>query len=282
MKKKIEHFQRIKASWAIGLFPVFALAICGFLFYDYYQKRGPQIRIEFDDASSLTPQKTKVRFRGVTVGSVENITLAEDNRSVIAHITLLRESNHLAVAGSRFWVVEPKVGFQGVSGLETIFEGTYIAVQPGPPDGEPKTEFKGSVGAGASDPLEDTSSYILETRDLGSVNPGDAVTFRGLQIGSITKTTLSKTAQTILIQINIENRYVKLIRTNTVFWRKVAVQAKLGLFNSEIKVNSLDSVLRGGVELFTPDKPGEIAKAAAKFTLLPGPPKDYEKWNPEL
>jgi len=73
-----------------------------------------------------------------------------------------------------------------------------------------------------------------------------------------------------------------LVRTNTAFWRKVGIQAKLGLFGSEVKVNSLDSIMRGGIELFTPDPPAPVAKANHKFTLLAAPPKDYEKWNPVL
>nr|BFD68971.1 hypothetical protein HAGR004_39930 [Bdellovibrio sp. HAGR004] len=60
------------------------------------------------------------------------------------------------------------------------------------------------------------------------------------------------------------------------------MQAKLGLFNSEIKVNSFDSILRGGVELATPDAAGEKAKAGTHFQLLEDAPKDWKKWSPAL
>jgi len=174
------------------------------------------------------------------------------------------------------------VNFQGVSGLETLFEGTYIAVLPGPTEDDDQYDFKGQVGADSTDPLEDTTTYWLETSNAGSLSAGDAVTFRGLKVGSVTKVELSKDSRLISVQINLQNKYVKLVRTNTVFWRKVAVQAKLGLFNSELKIGSLDSILHGGIDLFTPDEAGPMAKAHAKFDLLELPPKGYEKWNPKL
>ncbi len=62
----------------------------------------------------------------------------------------------------------------------------------------------------------------------------------------------------------------------------MGIQAKLGLFGSEIKVNSLDSIMNGGIELATPNAPAPMAKAMQKFMLENAPPKEYEKWNPKL
>src|SRR5690606_13024372 len=121
-----------------------------------------------------------------------------------------------------------------------------------------------------------------ETSHAESIPQGAGITFRGLKIGSITKVHVAKGGQMINIQINIENRFTWLIRTNTVFWRKVGVHAKLGLFDSEIKVNSLESIMSGGLELATPNPPGSMAKALQKFTLASKPPKDVNKWNPIL
>lgn len=279
LNSKIEF---IKSGWYVWLFPTFAVAICIWLFFNHIKEQGPQIKISFEDGSSLQPEKTHIRYRGVTIGIVKKVTISEDNKKVIADVLLQKKAEHFAVAGSKFWVVVPDVSFQGVKGLETIIEGSYIAVQPGRAENKRKTEFVGKIGSDNTESLEDTSSYLLETGNAESLNPGDSVTFRGLKIGSITKVTLSKTAQKVMIQINIDNRHVRLIRNNSVFWKKVGVQAKLGLFNSEVKVNSLDSILRGGVEVFTPDQPGPLAKANTQFELQANPPKDSDKWNANL
>ena len=129
---------------------------------------------------------------------------------------------------------------------------------------------------------EDTTYYIIETANVESLGPGDSVSFRGLEVGTVTKLNLAKGSKLVNVQINIENRYTKLIRTNSVFWKKVGVQANLSLFKSEFKMNSLDSIVNSGIEFSTPGKPGPLAKAGNRFTLLPEAPKNSERWNPKL
>lgn len=279
--KKID-LGSVKSNWYVWLFPLFAVAICVWLFFSYLHNKGPRIKISFEDGANIQAEKTEVRFRGVPIGIVRDVQISDDNKEVIALVELDKNAKHFAVEGSKFWVVLPKVSMQGITGLETILEGPYIAVSPGKDDDKEKDEFKGRLGSDQSDPIDDTSAYTLETSDLGSIGIGDPVTFRGLKVGTVSKVTLSKSAQSVQIQIGIQNRYVKLVRTNTVFWRKVAVQAKLGIFKSELKIDSLESLLRGGVEFFTPSNPGELAKSQNKFVLYGGPPKDVEKWNPNL
>ena len=44
---------------------------------------------------------------------------------------------------ARFWVVRPRMSTSGVSGLETLVSGAYIAVDPGPEGGEEQLAFTG-------------------------------------------------------------------------------------------------------------------------------------------
>jgi paraquat-inducible protein B len=282
MANPLRKLQNLRSAWYVWLFPSFAVMICIWLFFDYVDQKGPVIQIRFDDGSSLQPEKTRVRFRGVTIGMVKKVSVSDDDKEVIAEVSLQKEATHFATEGSKFWVVMPKVNFQGISGLETIFEGTYIAALPGKKGGSLQHDFRGKLTSESNESLEDTVAYYLETGNVDSINAGDSVTFRGLKVGSVTKVTLTKSAQTAVVQINVQNKYAKLIRSNTVFWRKLGVQANLGLFKSEVKINSLDSLLRGGIDFFTPDQVGEIAKAQSKFVLNQEPPKDWNKWNPKL
>lgn len=283
MKPLIERkISQVRSHWYIWLFPLFALIITGSMIKKYFEDKGPTISISFPDAANIEPEKTQVRFRGISIGTVKSVKISEDTKNVLVHVLLKKEASEFAVKGSKFWIVSPKVNIQGISGLETLFQGVYIAVQPGPLDGEHDEDFKGQMTLEVADPLENTSPFLIETASAESINPGDPISYRGLNVGTVTSVNLSKSSQTVLVQINIQNKYARLVRVNTGFSRKVGIQAKLGLFGSEVKVNSLDSIMRGGIELFTPDPPGDAAKANHKFALLPAPPKNYEKWNPVL
>lgn len=272
----------LKSSWYVWIFPLFAIAICAWLLVQHMSEQGPLIKIFFDEGANLQPEKTPLRYRGVTIGMVKKLVLSEDGKKVVADVRLINSAKNFAVKGSKFWIVSPKVSFQGISGLETLIEGNYITVQPGKEDSPQELEFAGKVQSDSNDPLENTVAYTLEAKNVESISVGDSVTYRGLKIGSVSRVSLSKTGQSVLVQINIENRYLRVIRTNTVFWRKMAIKADLGLFKSEVRVSSLESFLRGGIDLVTPDNAGEIANAQSKFALSDNPPKDWEKWNPRL
>ncbi|MFV8251271.1 MlaD family protein [Bdellovibrio bacteriovorus] len=272
--------RKISSHWYVWLFPVFAVLISAWLLVQYLTGLGPKIEISFDDGSRIEAEKTRLSYRGVEIGSVTDVKLSDDQKKVIVHARLKKDAKKFAEEGAKYWIVTPKVSIQGITGLETLIEGPYIAAQPG--DGGEKTEFQGKQESETDDPLEDTVAYRLETANAESINPGDNVSFRGMNVGTVTKVTLSKTAQTLHIQINLQSKYARLVRTNTQFWRKVGVQAKLGLFKSELKINSLETLLHGGIEMFTPDPAGEIAKYNHKFPLLSSAPKDWQKWNPSL
>ncbi len=280
MKPKIP--EKVKSDWYLWLFPVIALLITGWLIADYYRQHGPVIKIVFEEAGGIQVEKTKLRYRGVAVGTVTDLAISEDMKDVVATVVLRKDAKQFAVEGSKFSMVMPKVGFQGISGLETLFEGSYIEVLPGKSDGAEKNEFKAQTSSNSTETRDETSSYVLAADNAESVSVGNAVTYRGLKVGTITVLSLSKDSQQIQIQINIENKYTKLIRDNTQFWRKVGVHAKLGLFGSEIKVNSMDSIMNGGIEFATPNEIQPMAKANHRFAFGAGPPKGYEKWNPKL
>ena len=204
MKTKIkENVNTIGSTWYLWLFPVFAILISIWLFRDYLGQKGPEIAITFEDAASLQPEKTKVRFRGVPVGVVKRVVISEDNKGVIAYVQLQKDSSQFAVEGSKFWVVSPKVNFQGISGLETILEGTYIAVQPGKPDAAAKDEFKGQLGSDTTDSAENSRAFTLETKNAESLSTTDIITFRGFNIGIVTKVSLAKNSQKVLNQLGI-------------------------------------------------------------------------------
>ncbi|MFM6930183.1 MAG: MlaD family protein [Bdellovibrio sp.] len=274
--------KNLKSHWYLWFFPALAVGISIWLLWGFLQQVGPRIEIYFDDGTTLKPGKTQIRFRGVQIGTVDEVSISQDQKHVIAVARLQRNAKEFAVEGSKFWVETPKVSIEGITGLSTLIEGSYIGAQPGPSSGKAQKKFTGKIGSESTNPLEDTAAFHLEAPNIESITDGDSVSYRGFSVGSVTKVSLSKNGQKGLVQINLPYRYLKLIRTNTIFWRKSGIQAKLGLFKSEVKINSLDSILHGGIEFATPEPAGDKAKTSTKFPLFETAPPDWNKWNPEL
>lgn len=268
------------ATALIWLFPLLAIVSTATLYYKYFLYRGPLVEIQFSDAAGIETEKTVLRFRGVTVGKVEEIALSENGKGVTVFARLIREAEGLAVQDSKFAIVQPQVDFQGIRGLETLFRGSYIRITQG--KGDPSTKFVGVTEGETDEPLSSPILYSLRSSFIDSINAGDPVLFRGLKIGEVVSVNLDSSARWVDAQIQIERKFVKVIRSNTVFWIKSGIEAKLGLFGSKVKVGSLESLMSGGIALATPDKPGKIADAGTRFELRNSSPQDYEKWSPNL
>lgn len=245
---KIKNF---KITWHVWVFPLIAILFSAWFLNRYLDEKGTEIQVLFSDAKSIQPEKTRVYYRGVPVGLVKKITISDDGTRAVCHIALQKTASQFAVEGTQFYLVSPKVGFEGISGLETLISGSYISIEPGKQDNKIKIEFRGELSKVSLDPEENTTVYVLETEHAESIINGDSLFFRGIIVGAIGEVKLGKTSQMILVNINIKNQYAKLIRTNTTFWKKQGIKADLGLFNSKIKINSLDTIMKGGVELAT-------------------------------
>ena len=85
-----------------------------------YLTIGPSITVSLQTAEGLEAGKTEVRYKEVVIGHVTGIVLSDDHAHVLVHVRLDQRDKDFAVADTRFWVVRPRLGLAGVSGLGTL------------------------------------------------------------------------------------------------------------------------------------------------------------------
>ena len=76
-----------KSISLIWLIPLIAVAIGAWLTYKALIEKGPTVTIVFDSAEGLTAGKTKIKYKDVEVGVVEEIRFGEDLANVIITAT---------------------------------------------------------------------------------------------------------------------------------------------------------------------------------------------------
>lgn len=263
-------------QWYLWIFPALALGLCGILVYRALD-HGPRIEIYFDDAEGLQAGRTPVKFRGVTIGTVRDIRLAD--KGVVATVEMGKPYSRYVVEGSRFWLVEPQVSIEGVTGLSALRDGNYIAVAPGDPGRPLAKVFQASTVPRAEISEEGKVFFTLTTAHLGSVSVGDPVYYRGFSLGHVHGVGLNADASLARIRVGLQRKYLKLVREGTVFWRKHAIQADMSLLGGNIKIGSLESLLKGGIEFGTPDLAATRMKPGSVFALQDKAP-DMSKWRP--
>ena len=87
------------------------------------------------------------------------------------------------------------------------------------------------------------------------------------------RTELSADASAVDVEIVIEPAHASLVNTNSVFWNVGGLHAELGLRGLHLDLESLQSLLAGGIAFATRGATGDPVQPGAAFPLLAAPPR---------
>ncbi len=261
--------RRVNAS-LIWLVPVIAALVGLSLVINAWMQRGPDITISFQTAEGLEPGKTVVKYKDVVIGKVTTIRLAPDHHRVIVKVDLEKSVSDIAVSDTRFWVVRPRIGLGGVSGIDTLLSGSFIGVDVGDSK-QPQFDFTGLENPPSVTHDAQGKSFILHSGDLGSLDIGSPIYFRRLQVGRVASYRLNDDGKGVTVQVFVESPYDKFVTTDSRFWNASGVDVSLGADGLKLNTQSLATVLAGGVSFL--DAPGPHpsttpASENATFTLF--------------
>lgn len=247
-----------KRRWNVSivwLVPGIAVLIGLSMLVNGWITRGPVISIGFKTAAGLTEGKTPVKYKDVTVGTVSSVELTDDGTSVIAKVTLVRSARSLATADTRFWVVRPRLGAGGLSGIDTLLSGAYIAADKGP-TAQPRTSFIGLETPPTIINGTPGSTFVLHADDLGSLDVNSPVYYRRIQVGRIASYQLDSDGQGVTLQVFIDAPYDRFVNGATRFWNASGVDIALNAAGLKVNTQSLATVVAGGIAFSTPASGG--------------------------
>jgi len=237
--------KRVNAAW-IWLVPAVAALVGLSLVINAWRQQGPAINISFQTAQGLESGKTVVKYKDVVIGKVTNIRLSQDHTKVIVKVDLDKSAAGIAVSDSRFWVVRPRIGLGGVSGIDTLLSGSFIGVDVGK-SSQPQTDFVGLENPPSV--LHDSrgKSYILHSSDLGSLDIGSPIYFRRIQVGRVASYKLDEDGKGVTMQIFVDSPYDRFVSTESRFWNASGVDVSISADGLKLNTQSLATVLAGGV-----------------------------------
>ncbi len=127
---------------SVWLVPVVALVIGMWMIYSHYAGLGSLIEITFVSGGGIQAGSTKVRSKNVEIGEVLDLRLSEGAENVVLSVRIFNHAEDLLNEDSQFWVVRPRIGAGGISGLSTLLSGAYIELSSGSSD-EVADSFRG-------------------------------------------------------------------------------------------------------------------------------------------
>ena len=169
----------------------------------------------------LEAGKTKIKYKEVEVGLVEHIAISDDLSHIVVTARMVKEAEPYMNDGTEFWIVRPRIGAGGVSGLGTLVSGAFVEVDPG--SGEPTTSFNG-----LEEPppiLSDVAGrrFQLRAAKLGSVSRGSPVYYRDIEVGQVLGYQLADDNESLLVDVFVAAPHDQLVRDNSRFWNASGV-----------------------------------------------------------
>lgn len=252
----------------IWLIPLVALIIALSLAVKAYLNTGPVIEVTFRTAEGLEAGKTTVRYRQVNIGLVREIDLAEDRSKVVAKIELRKDASNFAAKDSRFWVVRPRVGMGGITGIDTLLSGAYIEVDGGKSK-EKKVDFQGLENPPVITSDVPGKVFFLKAKDLGSLDFGSPIYYRRINVGQVTAYNLAKDGQSVELQTFIRAPYDKFVTNDARFWQASGIDVSLNASGLSLNTQSLASIVSGGIAFGYPeDSYASVAANNSRFDLF--------------
>jgi paraquat-inducible protein B len=250
----------------IWFIPVIAALVGGWIVLQAVLERGTIINISLKSAEGLEAGKTKIKYKDVDIGDVKNISLSKDHSQVIVTAQLTKGSDSLMRQDTLFWVVRPRIGTGGISGLGTLLSGSYIGVDVGKSE-EDRSDF---VGLDAPPPILSGLAgryFVLHSEQIGSLDIGAPLLFRHIQAGQVIGYNLDKNGKGITMNVFVNAPYDQYVRRNSLFWHASGVELTLDANGVKLQTESLATIITGGISFDAPSD-GPQALPNAEFTLF--------------
>jgi paraquat-inducible protein B len=240
---------RFSIVWII---PIVAALIAGYLGYHTVMEEGPLLTIAFNNGEGLSAAQTQVKYKDVALGTVESIALSHNHKDVIVRVRMTSVGAPFMTSHARFWVVRPSFSAAGISGLDTLISGSYIAVDPGATDGSYQDSFVGLEAPPGVRSDEPGSTFILKADNIGSLGTGSPVFYRDVDVGEVLNYSIGNGIGPVTINIFVHAPYDSLVRQQSHFWNSSGLSVSLQGGTFHVAVQSLQALISGGVTFDLP------------------------------
>ncbi|MBC3776329.1 MlaD family protein [Pseudomonas sp. SWRI99] len=236
----------------VWIVPIVAVLVGISLVVHNVMQEGPTIVLTFKTGSGLTANKTEVKYRNVVIGHVTEVELSDDQKNVNATVKLAKQAETFTREDSQFWVVRPRIGAGGVSGIDTLLSGDYIGADIGQSNNRAKY-FKGLENPPPITYGEPGKRFMLHAPDLGSLDIGSPVYYRKIPVGQVVTYTLDPDGKGVNIEVFIHAPNDAFVTENTRFWNASGIDINVGANGFAVKTESLSTLLVGGIAFRAPN-----------------------------
>ncbi|WP_444996387.1 intermembrane transport protein PqiB [Aliikangiella sp. IMCC44359] len=275
VEANVEPIKRISKVWFI---PIVALLIGAWMIFYTLSQQGPLVTISFESADGIEVGTTKLKLRDITIGKVTDLRLNEKFDGIIVSIRMNKNTESLLKSDTEFWVVKPRIGTNGISGLGTILSGDYIEISPGIEKKE-KYDFVGLETPPVTPAGTPGIHITLNSDDKFAFSPGDPIIYKGLSVGKFEDVYFNFEERIVYYNAFVKAPYHRLITENTRFWNASGFTLDLKADGISLQTGNVETLLTNGVTFGIPEgmPKGQQITQREYFKVYPS----YEAANAE-
>lgn len=242
---------RIKKSrWGwIWALPLATVLVLGWLAIQAFAHPGVSVEVLFGTAAGVQPGQTRVAYKGLDIGVVKTVGLADDHRHVRMTLFLKPDARPLLGQGASFWIVGAKPSLTDFNSLKSVFAGSTIEMEPG--HGPPARRFNGLDQPPPVPPGTPGRRFVLIARELGPVRKDSVVYFHGLEAGKVVGYALAG-GQQVQADVFVQAPFDRLVHDGSQFWIDSPLQISGGVQGLAAQVVSPTALVAGAVAFDTP------------------------------
>ena len=253
----------------VWLVPILAIAVSFAVAWQAYVDRGVAIVITFPSAAGVVEGETAIRFRDVVIGKVEKIGFARGLTEVAVRARIDADLAPYLDEDAVFWVVRPEVSARGISGLSTVLSGVHIEGDWDGEAGNARTRFEGLDRAPLTRPGREGTRITLRAEDANNIRAGAPVIYRGVEVGILEEPRLTLSGRAIEVDAFVEAPHDAQLTTATRFWDASGFSISLGAGGISLDVDSLSTLVSGGLAFDTIYEGGTAIGEAHLFEIYP-------------
>ncbi len=261
--RESDKFQLFTSIWIV---PIIALIVALWLAWQYFSQLGPSVNVIFKSSGGLKAGESQVKMRDVPIGVVKDIKLLDDKR-VLVKLRLNKESKKYLNKTTKFWIARPQINTKGISGLDTLMSGPYIAMYGKIGEGDERNFV------GLEEPYIDKDEtpgkrFYLAAPNSRDLSTGANVYYRKLNVGTLESLKLSKDGQKVNFTVFIKEPYTKFVTKQTQFYRTNNLSLDFSASTFKINVAPLSNLLSGGIAFSTTNKSVRDDKLSDNYVFM--------------
>lgn len=244
---------------------------------------GKAIELRTSQLGSIS-KGSPILYRQMPVGEVLNYELDDQGNTIIVHAAIEQRYSHLVTGSSRFWNasgMDIRASLEGIAvktgSAAALLRGGIAFFNPtGSNLKEPPTYYSlfedfyaATEGGKLTDTqLKDALPVRFSAHTAGSLSAGDPILYKQIKVGELSRVKLDKSGQAVTLHGFIYREFKHLVSDASRFWLADGIQAQASLKHVEIRTESLQTLLTGGIAFENHGK-GRAVNTNHLFTLYP-------------